>query len=207
MRSLDARLEGPFVFVDIDTQRDFLEPSGALYVPDSTEILYNLAGLTCFALEQQIPIIATACAHSLDDPELTRFPAHCIVGTRGQERVPATFCADSMVLSAGERLARELPPHLTLEKQELDVFSRPDAKDLIARYNRVNPAFVVYGVATDYCVRVNVEGLLREGCRVAIVSDAVRAIDPTAEPRILTDFARRGVLLTLTDVICRDLSP
>ena len=35
-------LEGPLVFVDIDTQRDFLEPTGALYVAGSTEILPNL---------------------------------------------------------------------------------------------------------------------------------------------------------------------
>ncbi len=64
--------------------------------------------------------------------------------------------------------------------------------------------FVVYGVATDYCVRAAVEGLLRRRCQVAIVADAVRAIDSSAEPLILTDFARRGVLLTVTGVVCRD---
>ena len=53
---------------------------------------------------------------------------------------------------------------------------------------------MVYGVATDYCVRVNMEGLLDHQCRVAMVIDAIRAIDPAAEAGILTDFARRGVL-------------
>jgi nicotinamidase/pyrazinamidase len=199
---LEAMLEGPLVFVDIDTQRDFLDPDGALYVPGSVEILSNLAQLSRFAAEHHIPILATACAHGTDDPELTQFPPHCMAGTPGQERVPATFRPDSVVLAPEERLEGDLPAHLTLEKRELDVFSRIDAADLVARYNRGRPTFVVYGVATDYCVRFNVEGLLRCQCRVAVVADAVRAIDPASEAGILTDFARRGVLLTLTEVVC-----
>ena len=41
----EKMLEGPLVFVDIDTQRDFLEPTGALYVPGSAEILAQLGRL------------------------------------------------------------------------------------------------------------------------------------------------------------------
>ena len=48
-------LEGPQVFVDIDTQRDFLEPAGALFVPGSTAIVPRLARLTRFARDQGIP--------------------------------------------------------------------------------------------------------------------------------------------------------
>lgn len=197
-------LEGPLVFVDIDTQRDFLDPLGALYVPGSAEILANLARLTEFARAHDIPILATACAHFPDDPELKQFPRHCMAGTPGQERVPATSCPDSIVLDVAERLDGELPRHLTLLKRELDVFSRLDATDLVARYNRNKPTFVVYGVATDYCVRAAVEGLVKRQCRVAIVADAVRAIDPSVEADLLSSWARRGALLTVTDVVCRE---
>ena len=96
------------VFFDIDTQRDFLEPSGSLYVPGSTEIVPNLARLTEFARTHDIPILATACAHLPDDPELTQLPPHCMAGTPGQERVPATNYPDSVVLGVGERLDGEL---------------------------------------------------------------------------------------------------
>jgi nicotinamidase/pyrazinamidase len=93
--------------------------------------------------------------------------------------------------------------HLTLEKREFDVFSRPDADGLIDRYNSRGPTFVVYGVATDYCVRAAVEGLLARGCRAAVVVDAVRAIDPAVEAELLNDWSRRGVLLVMTEVVCR----
>jgi nicotinamidase/pyrazinamidase len=195
-------LESSLVFVDIDTQRDFLEPTGALYVAGSAEILTNLERLTSFATGHGIRILATACSHHPDDAELKIFPPHCIAGTAGQERVSATACSDSIVLDVDDRLTGDLPAHLTLWKRELDVFGRPDADLLFARYGLNHPTFVVYGVATDYCVRAAVEGLLQRNCRVAIVVDAVRAIDYSAETAILGDFARRGVLLTVTDVVC-----
>jgi nicotinamidase/pyrazinamidase len=194
-------LAGPLVFVDIDTQRDFLEPSGALYVAGSREILPNLQRLTDYALSHAILIVATACNHTADDPEMAEFPPHCMSGTEGQQRVTATYRSDSLILGRDDRLSGDLPAHLTLQKREFDVFSRPDADYLIARYNRSGPTFVVYGVATDYCVQAMVEGLLARGCRVAVVADAVRAINAAKEAELLTDWARRGVLLLMTDQV------
>jgi nicotinamidase/pyrazinamidase len=195
-------LEGPQVYVDIDTQRDFLEPTGALFVPGSTAIVSRLARLMRFAQDQRIPVLATACAHAPDDPELRTFPPHCMIGTAGQERVDATFRATSVLFDEQEAVPTEVPPHLTLLKRQYDLFTHPHANELISAYAQGNPVFVVYGVATDYCVAAAVRGLLERHCRVALVVDAIRAIDNQAEASILTGFAHQGVLLTLTDVIC-----
>jgi nicotinamidase/pyrazinamidase len=195
-------LATPQVFVDIDTQRDFLDPSGALYVPGSTEIIPNLRRLTRFAIDHTILVLATACSHTADDPELKTFPPHCMIGTEGQGRIEETASSASLVLGDASPLPAEPPPHLTLLKHEYDLFSHPRADEVIALYNWVRPIFVVYGVATDYCVKAAVEGLLTRGCRVALVVDAIRAIDSEAESGILTGFAHSGVLLTLTDFVC-----
>jgi hypothetical protein len=128
-----------------------------------------------------------------------------MAGTEGQRRVHETDCPESVVLDTGDRLEGPLPAHLTLNKQQFDVFSRPDAGELIARYDEPKPTFVVYGVATDYCVKAAVEGLLARGCRVAVVVDAVRAIDPDAEADLFTSWARRGTLLIRTELVVRDL--
>jgi nicotinamidase-related amidase len=194
-------LPGPLVFVDIDTQRDFLEPSGALYIRGSEEILPNLERLTSFARIHRIPTLATACSHHPDDPELKIFGPHCIAGSPGQERVAETAWPGSVVLDVDERLTGEIPAHLTLLKRELDVFSRLDADGLVKRYAAASPTFVVYGVAIDYCVARAVDGLLNRGCRVALVVDAARSIDASAEAEILTRFARTGVVLTMTEAV------
>src|SRR5208337_4207265 len=141
-------LEGPQVFVDIDTQRDFLEPTGALFVPGSTVLVPHLARLTRFASDQRIPILATACAHTPDDPELETFPPHCMIGTAGQERVEATFCAGTVLYDVHAKVPAEAPPHLTLLKRQYDLFTHPHAAELIALYAVGHPIFVVYGVAT-----------------------------------------------------------
>jgi len=195
-------IEFPLVFVDIDSQRDFLEPTGALYVPGSDAILLNLERLTRFAAAHAVPILATACGHTLEDEELKTFPPHCMLGTPGHERIEATACVSTRQLRAEDEPPDSVPPHLTLVKREYDVFSHPHADRVIRLYREGHPRFVVYGVATDYCVKAAVEGLLARDCRVALVVDAIRAIDAEVESRLLTDFARRGVLLTLTERVC-----
>lgn len=195
-------IDGPLIFVDVDTQRDFLEPDGALAIAGAEAILPNLARLTAFARARGIPILATACAHTLDEEDPEPFPPHCLVGTRGQERVEATACPEGQVLRPDDRLEGDaLPAHLTLQKRRYDVFTHPQADRVIGLYARGNPTFVVYGVATDYCVRAAVLGLLERGCKVAVVVDAIRPVDPEAEPEILNEFARRGAVLTLTDAV------
>lgn len=185
------------VFVDIDTQRDFLDPSGALYVPGSQVIVGRLQRLTDHASAHSIPVLATACAHAPDDAELRQFPPHCMIGTLGQSRVDATAWEGGVVLGPDQTLDGPLPPHLTLQKRTFDLFSHPDADRLVALYNREQPLFVVYGVATDYCVRCAVLGLLARDCHVAVVADAVRAIDVEHEADVMAEFVRAGAILTV----------
>lgn len=195
-------LSRPLVFIDIDTQRDFLEPTGALFVTGSDAIHPNLAILTNCAHRLGIPVLATACAHRLDEPDPEPFPAHCIVGTKGQERINATTWPGSVVVPPDGHAPSARPPHLTLEKQKYDLFAHPEADRVLALYTKEKPTFVVYGVATDYCVRCAVEGLLAHNQRVALVVDAIRPIDADHEPDLLTEFAHRGVLLTITQKVC-----
>ena len=200
-------LEGPLVFVDVDTQRDFLEPTGALFVPGAEAIVANLARLTGFARRHGIPVLATADAHRDDDTEeIARFGRHCMAGTRGQTRIDATAWPGGIVLGVGDRFADDapsLPAHLTVEKRAFNVFTRPDADRIVARYNRDRPTFVVYGVATDYCVSAVVLGLRRLDSKVVVVADAVRAIDVEHEPEVLKTFTDAGAVLTVTEAVCR----
>lgn len=192
----------PFVFVDVDTQRDFWGPDGALPIEGAEAILPNLAKLTAFARANSIPVVATACAHALDDPDPEPFPAHCLIGTPGEQRVAATAWPETVDVARDGSFTGGIRPHVTLHKRHYDAFTHPEAERIVALYNIGQPRFVVYGVATDYCVRVMIVRLLERGCRVALVVDAVWPIDRRTEPELLACFARQGVLLTLTEVVC-----
>lgn len=195
-------LEGPLVFVDVDTQVDFLDPGGALFIEGTEAIRPNLARLTQFARERGIPVLATACAHGADDEEFATFPPHCLVGTPGQGRVAETDWPGSRVLEPGGPLPEAPVPHLTVPKREYDAFTHPDLARLLELYGRDRPTFVVYGVATDYCVACAVDGLLKHEHNVAVVVDAIRAVEIEAEADHLTGFADRGAVLTVTDKVC-----
>ena len=197
-------IDGPLVFVDIDTQRDFMEPTGALFVPRAEEIVANLARLTAFARERGVPVIATACAHTLDEPDPEPFPPHCLIGTPGQARIDATAWPEGRIIQLGHEAGpADFPAdHVTIEKCRYDAFSAPAMDRVVSHHMERDPTFVVYGVATDYCVKAAVLGLLDRGARVAVVVDAVRAVDPDAEPEVLAEFTRCGALLVATDAVC-----
>ena len=207
----------PVIFVDVDSQVDFLDPGGSLYVPGSRELIPILGRLTGLARSRGIPILATACAHTLNEPDPEPFPPHCLVGQPGALRVPATLWHpdDPLARIVEPGGAFPIPPdhirwwtHLTIQKNRYDVFSQPAADQAVADLRRRfdQPRFVVYGVATDYCVRCAVAGLLQRGVSVEILVDAVRPVSNENEASVLRDLITRGATLSLSDHLLTSLA-
>jgi nicotinamidase/pyrazinamidase len=85
------------VFVDIDTQIDFLFPAGALYVPGAETALPVISALNQHAGRIGTVVISSADAHAEDDPEFAAWPHHCVAGTVGQLK-PASTLLDRRVI-------------------------------------------------------------------------------------------------------------
>jgi len=54
------------VFVDIDTQFDFMDSRGNLYVPGAEDIIDNIKKLFDYAKEHKIKILSSIDAHTVD---------------------------------------------------------------------------------------------------------------------------------------------
>jgi nicotinamidase-related amidase len=204
------------VFWDVDTLYDFMRADGKLYVPGSEEIIPALKTLTDFAHAQRIPIVASADNHELDDAEISdspdwtvTFPPHCMRGTPGQLKIAETALRDPLVIEPERQdpgaLAHRILAHrgdFLLHKRTLDVFSNANVPTLL---RALEPeAIVVYGVATDFCDKYTIEGLLRHWPRAELflVSDAVRAIYPDEAKLLLASWRERGVhFVTAADVV------
>ena len=192
------------VFVDVDTQVDFMLPSGNLYVPGAESIIPNLERLMTFAREHGVPVVSSVDAHSAGDPEFGEFPPHCVKGTRGQEKIPQTLLLRQKVLPNekqrlpdGEVFSRW--QQWIVEKQKFDVFTNVNAASLFERLAAGQT--IVFGVATEYCVRAAVLGLLRLGCPVWLVVDAIRAIDLSAGEAALREMQEAGAKLVTTQEV------
>ncbi|RPJ84388.1 MAG: isochorismatase family protein [Acidobacteria bacterium] len=197
------------VFWDVDTLYDFMRAEGKLYVPGSEEIIPVLEALTDFAHDRQIPIVASADNHELSDAEIsddpdwkTTFPPHCMRGTPGQLKIAETALRDPLVIEPALQdpgaLAHRILGHrgdFLLHKHTLDIFSNANVPTLL---RALEPqAVVLYGVATDFCDRYTVDGLLKHLPRseIYLVTDAIRAIYPEEGERLLADWEERGVRL------------
>lgn len=204
------------VFWDVDTQVDFMKADGRLYVPDSESIIPVLARLTEYAHTHRIRIIASSDDHVPGHRELSAtpdwketFPDHCMRGTPGQLKIPETMLHHPLRIepepldpaTIGAR-ARAHDGDILFLKHWFDVFTNANVLPVL---HALAPArIVLYGVALDVCDRYAVEGLLtcRGDIRLALVTDAVRAIHADQSEPLLRDWERRGVqLITSAQVL------
>jgi nicotinamidase/pyrazinamidase len=185
------------VFVDIDTQLDFLFPAGALYVPGAEKLVKPLKQLTEFAARNHIPILSTACAHSEDDAEFQSWKPHCVAGTAGQQKTAATLVNGRATLPTTPGSLDTIPrdaPQIIVEKQQLDCFTNPHFRPLLGML--AAERYVVYGVVTEFCVRCASFGLLETGARVELVTDAIRSLDAQTGEDTIRRFQEQGGVLT-----------
>lgn len=166
------------VFFDVDTQRDFLFPGGALYVPGAEDIVPRVAALNRYATVHGIPVIATMDAHSPGDAEFSQYPPHCLNGTEGQRKPDETI----------------VPGQIIVEKQVFDCFSNPRLPGILEDLGATRA--VVYGVVTEICVQHAAMGLLARGVQVEVVTDAIRSLDETKAAEFFRELQRAGGRLT-----------
>jgi nicotinamidase/pyrazinamidase len=194
------------IYWDVDTQADFMLPGGKLYVPGAEKLIPNLNRLTNAAREDRVFIIGDACVHAPNDPEFQQFPPHCVVGTPGAEMIPETRA--DRVLFIPNRAGAIVPQDLSiyqqviLEKQTLDVFDNPAtsiALERAARFTDRDAEIFVFGVVTEYCVRLAARGLLERGRRVALVRDAIETLNAEAGAKTIEELQSLGARLVTTD--------
>ena len=173
------------VFLDVDTQLDFVCPGGALYVPGAESLIGTWAKLGAHAKASGIPLLSTMDAHTENDPEFRVWPHHCVRGTLGQRK--------PQVLQFGQTV---------ISKRVLDPFAADDLKVALQRLEAER--CVVYGVVTEICVRLAVLGAVKLGLQVDLVRDAVRELDAAKGRQACDELASEGVkLVSFEEVVGR----
>jgi nicotinamidase/pyrazinamidase len=189
------------VFVDVDTQLDFLYPVGALYVPGAERIVSAVERLNRYAASQGIPVLSTADAHAENDPEFTQWPPHCIAGTLGQHKAAATLLEKRVVVP--NRLCEftlQGAQQIILEKQSIDVFQARNLPQILTLLNA--DRFVVYGVVTEICVASAVRGLQAMKKPVVVVSDAIKELRADDAARTLDEIRALGGTVSNVSGVC-----
>lgn len=199
-----------WLFWNVDTQKDFINPDGKLYVKGAEKLKQNWKQLTQLANKNSIRVINTADHHFYNSAELDEspdfintFPEHCISGTEGAEFIdetnpkePATFNWDKEYLITQELFDRNKYRNYIIRKDAFDVFSGNQWTNTIL--DMINPkTVVVYGVTTNVCVDYAVKGLLKKVKNIIVIEDAIKELPNISLP--FKNWEKRGVEIIKLD--------
>lgn len=192
---------------DVDTQVDFIGPGGKLYFHGAEEARPAMARLVEGARAAGIVHVASCDQHELSDPEISEqpdfestWPPHCLLGTRGAEKISETKQLDPLPLpqvpvpAAILRRLLEGRREILIPKKQYDPFTNPNTEIML---DLLDPGWIVlFGVATDICDEAAVRALLARDRRITFVEDASRGVDEARVAACLAEWREAGVGFT-----------
>ena len=177
------------LFWNVDTQEDFMDQEGKLYVSGAEAIRPVLKEITALAKSNGIRVVNTCDYHLINAVEIsenpdyiTKFPPHCMAGSPGAEFISETDPETPLIIDWDSEL-KIIPDldnpvkfrNITLRKNAFDVFAGNRYTETILQI--LNPdRVIVYGVTTNICVDNAVMGLTTRGIQVYVVKDAIKEL-------------------------------
>lgn len=199
------------LFWNVDTQIDFVHPSGKLYVPDAELLKPTWKKITNFAKQHDIKVISTCDYHNSNSKELssspnfvTTFPEHCMANTLGADFVAETMPENPLVIDWDKKysLSEEIlnVRNIVIRKDAFDVFKGNQYTESVLKI--ISPKkVVVYGVTTNVCVNDAVVGLAERVEKVYVISDAIKELPNIPLP--FDNWEKLGVMMIQTKELAR----
>jgi nicotinamidase/pyrazinamidase len=177
----------------VDVQNDFC-PGGALAVSGGDEVIPVLNRVIERFSDTGLPIFATRDWHPQKTSHFSAYggpwPAHCVQGTRGAEfHGNLELKNDIVVVSKG--MAPDEDSYSGFQARDL---SGARLAELLRR--KAIERIIVGGLATDYCVKHTVLDGLKEGFKVLLLADAIRAVNlkPDDGERAIAEMVSAGAV-------------
>lgn len=185
----------------VDVQDDFM-PGGALGVRQGDAVVGPINRLIDRWSAANLPVFLTRDWHPPDHCSFVAqggpWPMHCVAGTPGARFAPELHVPPGAALVS----------KATRQSQEAySAFHGTGLADELRR-RRIDRVFIG-GLATDYCVRATAADARAGGIQIAVLTDAVRAVDvqPGDGERAIREMIAGGALMTTTDAVLEAMEP
>jgi ureidoacrylate peracid hydrolase len=169
----------------VDMLNDFLDPSGAMPLPEGQRLYEPIRRLLGSARQHGSPVIWVCDTHPPGDREFDKRSVHCISGTWGAQIVTAL---------------EPLEDEYRVPKRRYSGFYETD---LDLRLRELGIAHVILtGVVTNICVRSTAHDAFFRGYDVIVVQDCVAATSDREQDSSLYDIDTHfGTVAGLQEVL------
>ncbi len=196
MSSLKYDRETALVVVDV--QNDFADPNGNIYVSGGEDVVRVVNAEIAQARSAGARVVYTADWHPPATPHFAKdggtWPVHCVGDTWGAAFHP-NLIVDGPVIRKGTG-GEDGYSGFSMKDPEGDTVIATGLRDQLERWGIRK--VVVCGLATDYCVKATALDGVSAGYEVAVLEDAIRAVDLEVGDgeRAIAEMADAGCLLS-----------
>ncbi len=197
------------VLVDLNTQRDFFDPSGACPVLEPQHLHRCLRRVVAWVKRYQIPVVSTMDAHRRMEFEFIASSAHCIEGTPGQSKLEFTLLPNHVYIAGDNTLAISIDlfrrhQQVIFPQRTNDLFANPKADRFMTQLK--TNEFIVFGAVAEREVKAVVLGLLARNKRVSIVADGCGAWNRSECDLSLRQMSAKGAdIISIDELLARRL--
>lgn len=161
------------ILVVVDLQRDFFEPSGALYVGGSEVLPEKIAAIATAYDAIIFTLDWHPANHCSFKEQGGQWPSHCVQYTQG---AGLPDCMAPIMKSV---------PFLFMEKgsdpskEEYGAFENMEGFETVEKWLRESKSIDVCGIAGDYCVKESINTLFKyvDKSNISVLTDLIRNID------------------------------
>jgi ureidoacrylate peracid hydrolase len=169
----------------VDMLNDFLEPTGAMPLPQGQRLYEPIRRLLATARAHGSPVIWVCDTHPPGDREFDKRSVHCLTGTWGAQIVAALQPPDDEYRVLKRRYSGFYETDLDLRLRELGVAH-----------------VILTGVVTNICVRSTAHDAFFRGYDVIVVQDCVAATGEREQESSLYDIHTHfGTVASLEEVL------
>jgi nicotinamidase/pyrazinamidase len=194
-----AKYDPETALIVVDMQNDFADPKGSLYVRGGEEVVPLVNREIELARGAGATVVYTQDWHPEHTPHFARdggiWPVHCVQGTWGAEFHPQLEVEGEVVRKGAG--GEDGYSGFSTRHPETGEERPTELEDLLRR--RQIRKVVVAGLATDYCVKETVIDAAERGLEVALLSEAVRAVElePGDAQRAMDDIGVAGATVVM----------
>jgi len=183
------------IFFNVDTQVDFMDKDGVLYIDESDEIKNTLVNLTNFATENHIRVINTMNWHYMDCDNISdypdfsvTFPPHCMANTVGCEFIEETLPKNSYTIDWSINMGLDYLPNnrnIIIRKNKYDFISgNPNSNRILDILKRGGiKTIVIYGVSENISINLTINHLLNKGFEVIAIENGIKGLSNMESPK------------------------